>query len=61
MKLLTPKAAVRIQKKARDCQMILEELEERGYGPESLAEHTAVQINDTPPLHGDSGADPAAV
>ena len=27
MKLLTPKAAVRIQKKARDCQMILEELE----------------------------------
>lgn len=26
MKLLTPKAAVRIQKKARDCQMILEEL-----------------------------------
>ncbi len=27
MKLLTPKAAVRIQKKARDCQMILQELE----------------------------------
>ena len=30
-------------------QLILEELEERGYGPESLAEHTAVQINDTHP------------
>lgn len=27
MRLLTPKAAVRIQKKARDCQMILEKLE----------------------------------
>ncbi len=30
-------------------QLILEELEERGYGPESLAEHTAIQINDTHP------------
>ena len=30
-------------------QLILEELEERGYGPESLAEHVAIQINDTHP------------
>ena len=30
-------------------QLILQELEERGYGPETLADHTAIQINDTHP------------
>ncbi len=30
-------------------QLILEQLEERGYGPESLADHVVVQINDTHP------------
>ena len=30
-------------------QLILRELEERGYGPETLADHTAIQINDTHP------------
>ena len=30
-------------------QLILKELEERGYGPETLSEHVAIQINDTHP------------
>ena len=30
-------------------QLILQELEDRGYGPEALADHTAIQINDTHP------------
>ena len=30
-------------------QLILAELEERGYGPETLADHVVVQINDTHP------------
>ena len=30
-------------------QLILQELEDRGYGPETLADHTAIQINDTHP------------
>ena len=30
-------------------QLILQELEERGYGPETLADHVVVQINDTHP------------
>ncbi|MDE6881052.1 MAG: glycogen/starch/alpha-glucan phosphorylase, partial [Oscillospiraceae bacterium] len=30
-------------------QLILQELEERGYGPEVLADHVVVQINDTHP------------
>ena len=30
-------------------QLILKELDERGYGPETLSEHVAIQINDTHP------------
>ena len=30
-------------------QLILQELEERGYGPETLADHVVIQINDTHP------------